>query len=101
GCTLSDDYAGCHRVTGCYTWHNRSVCDAEVVDAVNLEVAMNYGHRVTSHLGGRGLMPKAHRCIADVLFQRCPFQFTRQDFPLQKWTQQIEIAYCSTKFCAL
>src|SRR5262249_44171209 len=98
--TLPDDNTWCHRVTGYYTGHNRPSGDAKVVDAVDLEIAINHGHRVAPHPGRRSLMPKADRCIADVLFQRCPFQFARQDLLLQKWTQQIEIAYCSTEFRA-
>src|SRR5262245_48059591 len=53
--TLPDDNTWCHRVTGCYTWHNRSIGDAKVIETVDLQVAINYGHRVTPHSGGRGL----------------------------------------------
>jgi len=83
------------------TRHNGPIGNAKVVDAVNLEIAIDYGHHVTPHLGGRSLMPKARRCIADVVFQHCPFQFTRQDFPLQEWVQHVEAAKLSTKFYAL
>src|SRR5262245_19450501 len=68
-CTRSDDHAGRHRVTSCYPWHSRCISDAKVVDAVDLQVAVNDGHRVTPHPGGGCLMPKAKRCIADVVFQ--------------------------------
>src|SRR5262249_44025895 len=100
-CTLTDDNTWCHRVTGCYTWHDRCISNAKVVDPVDLEVAINYRHRVPSHLGARCLMPKAERSIADVLFQSCLFQFAGQGLPLKEWTQRVEIAYLPTKFHTL
>jgi hypothetical protein len=99
-CTLANYHTRSHGVPGCNARHNRSIGKAKVVDAVNLEIAINDGHRVPSHLGGRRLMPKAHRPIADVVCQRCPFQFARQNLPLKEWTQCVDIAYFSTKFYA-
>src|SRR6516165_10220534 len=37
-CTLTDDHTGSHGVTGTHAWHDRSVRNAEVVDAVNFEI---------------------------------------------------------------
>jgi hypothetical protein len=33
------------------------VCDAEVLDSVDFEIAVNDGHSVPAHFGGRGLLP--------------------------------------------
>jgi hypothetical protein len=39
-CTLTDDHTGSHSIAGCYAWHDRSVRNAKVVDAVNVEIAV-------------------------------------------------------------
>src|SRR5262249_7751272 len=43
-CTLTDDYAGSHGVAGCHAWHDRSIRDAKIVDAVDFEVAIHHTH---------------------------------------------------------
>src|SRR5262245_46321494 len=97
-CTLSDDHAGCHRVTGCYTWHNRCIRDAQVVDAVDFEVAIDHTHGVPPHLGGGCLMPKAKRCVADVVFQFWTFQVAGNDLSPDKRAKSAGVAYLATKF---
>src|SRR5262249_24146169 len=67
-CTLSDDHTGSHGITGGHAWHDRSIRDAKVVDAVDLEVAIDHTHVVPPHLGGGCLMPEAKRRVADVVF---------------------------------
>src|SRR5262245_16056312 len=67
-CTLSDDHTGSHGIAGCHAWHDGSIRDAKVVDAVYFEVAIHHTHGVAPHLGRGCLMPKAKRCVADVVF---------------------------------
>src|SRR5262245_39871496 len=67
-CTLTDDHAGSHGVAGCHAWHDRSIGDAKIVDAVDFEVAIHHTHSVPPHFGRGCLMPKAKRCVADVVF---------------------------------
>src|SRR5215469_5547472 len=66
-CTLSNDHTGSHGIAGCHAWHDRSVRNAKVVDAVDFEITIYHGQFVTPHLSGGCLMPKAKRCVADVV----------------------------------
>src|SRR5262249_15254105 len=66
--TLTDDHTGSHGIAGCHAWHDRSVGNAQVLDAVNFEITIHHRHFVTPHFGGGCLMPKAKRCVADVVF---------------------------------
>src|SRR5262249_54674385 len=72
--------------------------DAKVVDAVDFQVAVNDGHRVTPHPGGGCLMPKAKRCVADVAFQFWTFQVAGNDLLPDNRTKSAGIAYLATKF---
>src|SRR5215467_12970509 len=67
-CTLTDDHAGSHGVAGCHAWHDRSIRDAKIVDAVDFEVAIHHTHGLPPHFARGCLMPKAKRCVADVVF---------------------------------
>src|SRR5215831_18720129 len=97
-CTLTDDHTGSHGVTGCHAWHDRSVRNAEVVDAVNFEITIYHGHFVTPHFGGGCLMPKAKRCVADVVFQLRTFQVAGNDLSADKRTKSVGVTYLPTKF---
>src|SRR5215813_6734655 len=66
--TLTDDHTGSHGIAGCHAWHDRSIRNAKVLDAVNLEITIHHRHLVTPHFGGGCLMQKAKRCVADVVF---------------------------------
>src|SRR5262245_121584 len=67
-CTLSDDHTGSHGITGGHAWHDRSIRDAKVFDAVNFEEDIHHTHGVPPHFGRGCLMPKAKCCVADVVF---------------------------------
>jgi hypothetical protein len=94
--TLTDDYTGSHGVTGCHAWHDRSVRNAKVVDAVNFEITIYHGHFVTPHLGGGRLMPKAKRCVADIIFQLWAFQ-VGNDLSPHKRTKSAGVSNLATK----
>src|SRR5499425_774667 len=97
-CTLSDDHTGSHGISGCHAWHDRSVRDAKVVDAVDFEVAIDHTHGVPPHLGGGCLMPKAKRCVADVVFQFWTFELVGNDLSPDKRAKSAGVAYLATKF---
>src|SRR5215472_730020 len=96
-CTLSDDHTGSHRIAGGHAWHDRSVRDAKVVDAVDFEEAIHHTHGVAAHLGGGRLMPKAKGCVADVVFQFWTFQVVGNDLSPDKRTKSAGVAYLATK----
>src|SRR5215468_6680347 len=95
--TLSDDHTRRHSIARGHAWHDRSIGDAKVVDAVDLEEAIHHGHFVTPHLGGGRLMPKAERCVPDVVFQFWAFQVVRNDLSPDKRTKSAGVAYLATK----
>src|SRR5215467_2043651 len=97
-CTLSDNHTGSHRIPGGHAWHDRSIGDAKVVDAVNFEITIYHGHLVTPHLSGGCLMPKAKCCVADVVFQFWTFRVVGNDLSLDKRTKSAGVAYLATKF---
>jgi hypothetical protein len=67
--TFADDDARGHRVAGCHTGHDRSVCDAKTIDSIDLQLAVYDRHFISSHLGSRGLMSIADGCITDKRFK--------------------------------
>src|SRR5215467_6486447 len=99
-CTLSDNHAGRHRVAGCHARHDGSIRDAKVLDAIHPEITVYHGHFVTPHFGRGCLMPKAKRCVADVVFQFSSFQFVRYDLSFDERTKSVGVTYLPTKFYA-
>src|SRR5262249_17833359 len=85
-------------IAGCHAWHDRSIRDAKVVDAVDFEVAIDHTHAVPPHLGCGCLMPKAKRCVADVVFQFWTFQAVGNDLSPDKRTKIVGVAYLAAKF---
>src|SRR5262245_44251648 len=65
---LTDDHTGSHGIAGCHAWHDRSIRNAKVLDPVNFEITIHHRHFVSPHFGGGCLMPKAKRCVSDVVF---------------------------------
>ena len=80
GGALADDNAGRHRVSRRDPWHDRSVGDAKMVDAVDPEAAVDDGPRVSSHLGRAGVVPEAHCGITQVPVQVVPLEIARHEF---------------------
>src|SRR5215471_5564015 len=97
-CALSDDHTGSHGIAGCHAWHDRSVRNAKVVNAVDFEITIYHGHFVTPHLGGGCLMPKAKCCVADVVFQFWTFQVAGNDLSPDKRAKSEGVTYLATKF---
>src|SRR5499433_2899029 len=95
---LANDHAGGHRVASCHAWHDRSIRDAKIVDSIDFERAIHHTHGVPPHFGRRCLMPKAKRCVADVVFQFWAVQVARHDLSLDKRTKSAGVAYLATKF---
>ena len=96
-CPLSDDHTGRHGIAGGHAWHDRSIGDAKVVDAVDFEEAIHHTHGMPAHLGGRRLVPKAKCCVADVVFQLWTFQVVGNDLSPDKRTKSAGVAYLATK----
>src|SRR5215813_9637806 len=99
-CTLSDNHAGRHRVAGCHARHDGSIRDAKVLEAMHPEMAIDHRHRVAPHFCGGCLMPKAKRCVADVVFQLWTFQAAGNDLSADKRTKSVGVTYLPTKFYA-
>src|SRR5580700_3105147 len=49
--SFADDHARGHGVTGRHAGHDGSVRETEVVDSIDLQLAVYHGHRISSHLG--------------------------------------------------
>ena len=71
---LPNDDAECHGVARCRARHNRSIRDTKIVDAIDLEIAVNDRHCIASHLGRTRLMPVGDGSLANEVFQLSPFQ---------------------------
>ena len=48
--TFTYDDAGSHRVARNHAWHDGPICDAEVLDAIDLKLGIYNGHGVAPHL---------------------------------------------------
>src|SRR5215510_2002121 len=96
--TLANDHAGGHRVADCHAWHDRAVSNAKSLDSIDFERAIHHTHGVPPHFGRGCLMPKAKRCVADVVFQFWAIQVARHDLSLNKRTKSAGVAYLATKF---
>jgi hypothetical protein len=81
---FSDDDARSHRVSDCNAWHDGSVGNAKSVNSINLEVGIDDGHVIPSHLCGTRLMPVCTGGVADEVFQIRTFEIARHDLPLCK-----------------
>jgi hypothetical protein len=53
---LANNDAGRHGVAGRYARHDRSIVNTQVLDSIDLELAVYHRHGITSHLGGARLM---------------------------------------------
>src|SRR6516164_9971085 len=95
---LSDNHAGSHGVAGCHARHDGSIRDTKVLDAIHPETTIDHRHRVAPHFGGGCLMPKAKRCVADVVFQLWTFQVAGNDLSADKRTKSVGVTYLPTKF---
>src|SRR5262245_7373080 len=58
-----------HRIAGCHARHDGSIGDTKAIDAVNLQLSIDYRHRITAHFGGAGLMPVRTKSVAKELLQ--------------------------------
>src|SRR5262245_52427331 len=81
---LANDHTRRHGVAGRHAWHDRSIRDAKIVEAVDFEIAIHHTHPMPPHFCRGCLMPKAKRAFADVVFYFCPFRAARQDLSLDK-----------------
>src|SRR5215467_9716820 len=97
-CPLPDNDAGRHSVAGGHAWHHGPIGDAKVVDAVDFEVAIHYTRSVLPHFGRGCLVPKAKRCVADVVFQLWTLQVAGNDLSADKRTKSVGVTYLPTKF---
>jgi hypothetical protein len=70
GRSLADDHAGRHGVAGGDPWKNGRVSDAQAIDAVHPQLAIDDGKRVSPHLGRAALMPITDSPVAHEVFQR-------------------------------
>src|SRR5262249_37027774 len=85
-------------IAGGHPWHDRSVRNAKIVDAVDFEEAIHHTHGVAAHLGGGRLVPKAKCCVADVVFEFWTFRGVGNDFSPDKRTKRAGVTYLATKF---
>jgi hypothetical protein len=66
---LADDDAGGHRVAGRHPGHAGSVRDTKIISSTDLQLGVYHRHRISPHLGGRGLMGIAHGCVTNKTFK--------------------------------
>src|SRR5215467_6462638 len=60
-------------------------------------MAVDNRHGLPAHLGGGRLMPKAKRCVADIIFQLWTFH-VGNDLSAHKRTKSVGVSYLPTKF---
>src|SRR5260370_42531123 len=82
--TLANNDAWSHCVTSCHARHNRSVSDAEIIDAVDPESAVDNRQRILPHLCGAGLVPVGHCGITNEVFEFCALQVPGHGFALNQ-----------------
>jgi len=69
---LTDDHTGRHCIAGGDARHDRAVGYAQIVDAVNLEPAVDHRHFIAAHLCGAVRMQISCRRISHEAFERAP-----------------------------
>src|SRR5260221_8870075 len=94
---LADNDTGSHRVACGHARHDGSIGNTQVFDSIDLEVAINHRHGITSHLGGTRLMPEGNDRIPDEVFEFSPFHFTRHHLALDEWAQCCGVAYLAAE----
>src|SRR5215469_5395264 len=97
---FANNDAGSHGAASCQAWHDRAIRNTKVVDSIDPEIAINYRHSVTAHLGGAGIMPIGYDAIADKIRKFCVLQISWHHLPFGERTKCGRVAYLSAEFYA-
>src|SRR5262249_33801701 len=96
--TFADDDAGSHGIAGDHAWHDGTVCDAKVLDSIDLKFRIYHGHGIAPHFCGTCLMMVSSSRIADEVFQCSSLQGAWHDFAFCVGSKWGRIANLATKF---
>jgi hypothetical protein len=70
---LADDDAGSHSVAGGHAWHEGLICDAKVLNSIDLKIGIDDLNGIARHFCGTRLMVVSSGRIADELYQCSSF----------------------------
>src|SRR5260370_21342020 len=97
GRSLTNDYAGGHCISSGHTRHDRAVSNAQIVDAVNLEPAVNDRHFIAAHLCRAVLMQVSRHRISHEALKRAPLEVARHHLTLDEGAHRSGITDLATK----
>src|SRR5580698_2923672 len=95
---LPNDDTWCHGVARSRARHYRSICNAKVLNSIDLEIAVDNRHCIASHLGRTRLMPISDSPLANEVFQLSPLQVSRHHLAFDVWTESHRVANLARKF---
>ena len=98
--TLADDHARRHGVAGRHPRHDRRVGNPQVVDAIDLQIATDNGHRIPTHLRRRCKVPIGRDAITDKALQTRLVQIARHHLAFDERAQGEGVADLAAQFHA-